>query len=65
MRDDLSLIPLDLGRGRQRLRPFEPDDRLLGLLVGEVELDGAAHGEDRADASAAFISTAVWNRAVR
>ena len=45
MLEDLSQVPLDLARRRQRLRPLEPDDRLLGLLVGEIELDGAAHGQ--------------------
>ena len=48
MLEDLSKIALDLARGRQRLRPLEPDDRLFGLLVREIELDGAAHGQQAA-----------------
>ena len=48
MLEDLFQIALDLARRRQRLRPFEPDDRLFGLLVGKIELDGAAHGQQPA-----------------
>ncbi len=49
MLDDLAQIAFDLAGSGERLRALETDDRLLGLLVGKIELDGAAHRQQAPD----------------